>query len=130
MSALPAPNEKETNMVSPSPSTNNHAGGLNDDSPTISETSSAVVVATYTRPVLSQSRKTFMLLLFCLAEFMDSFIGSALFPGITVIEGVLKVGVADISWAFAAYACTFSAFLLISGRFSDVYSASEYLVIG
>ena len=48
-----------------------------------------------------------------------------LFPALTALESVLDVGQSDISWAFAAYSCTFSAFLLISGRFSDVYSASK-----
>jgi len=64
-----------------------------------------------------------MLFLFCFAEFMDSFIGSALYPAIRAIQGDLKVGDAEITWAFAAYSATFSAFLLISGRVSDVYSA-------
>lgn len=77
------------------------------------------------RPLPGKHRKYLMLFLFCFAEFMDSFIGSALYPAIRVIEEDLHVGPAEITWAFAAYSSTFSAFLLISGRLSDVYSASK-----
>jgi len=77
----------------------------------------------YIRPNVGTPRKHFMLFLFCFAEFMDSFIGSALYPAIRAIQGDLNVGDAEITWAFAAYSATFSAFLLISGRVSDVYSA-------
>ena len=44
------------------------------------ETSSAVVASTYVRPKLGNGRRYFMLFLFCFAEFMDAFIGTAL-PG-------------------------------------------------
>ena len=92
---------------------------------TISETSSAVITAAYVRPVLGPWRKNTMLFLFCFAEFMDAFIASALFPAIPILESVLGVDEDLVAWVFAAYSCTFSAFLLISGRFSDVYSASK-----
>lgn len=111
------------------PATNAKLATSNDESSqgTISETSSAVIVAHYQQPQLSALRKNCMLFLFCFAEFMDAFIASALFPAIPRLEEVLHVDQALIAWAFAAYSCTFSAFLLISGRFSDVYSASKWL---
>lgn len=86
---------------------------------------SNTITIPYTQPRLSKARKFLMLFLFCFAEFMDSFIASALYPAIRVMEEDLGVVAAQISWAFAAYSATFAAFLLISGRLSDVYNASE-----
>lgn len=69
-----------------------------------------------------------MLFLFCFAEFMDAFMGSALFPAIDVLIKDLKIKPAEVTWAFAAYSATFAAFLLVSGRIADIYSASECAV--
>jgi MFS family permease len=80
----------------------------------------------YIRTYVGKARKYSMLFLFCFAEFMDSFIGSALYPAIRAIQEDLDVGAAEITWAFAAYSATFAAFLLISGRMSDVYSARSW----
>jgi MFS family permease len=82
-------------------------------------------VAAYVRPQVSNGRKWLMLFLFCLAEGMDAFILAALFPAINVLQQDLNVGPSQITWAFAAYSATFSAFLLISGRIADVYSARK-----
>lgn len=56
---------------------------------------------------------------------MDTFNSSALFPGIININASLKLTQSDAVWIFAAYQAPFAAFLLISGRVSDVYSSSE-----
>lgn len=93
--------------------------------PNAAEKESQRTLVSPLRPMPGTARKYLMLFLFCFAEFMDSFIGSALYPAIRVIEEDLHVGPAEITWAFAAYSSTFAAFLLISGRLSDVYSASE-----
>jgi MFS family permease len=69
-----------------------------------------------------------MLFLFCLAGGMDAFILSALFPAVNALEQDLHVDNSRITWTFAAYSATFSAFLLISGRVSDVYSASKHML--
>lgn len=74
---------------------------------------------------LSKRRRYLMLTLFCLAEFLDSFMASGLFPAINDLQKHLHIKPAETTWAFAAYSATFSAFLLISGRVSDVYSSSE-----
>lgn len=79
------------------------------------------------RSVIGQLHKYLLLFLFCFAEFMDSFIASALYPAINVLEVDLQVIPAQITWVFAAYSATFAAFLLISGRVSDVYGASKCL---
>jgi MFS family permease len=82
----------------------------------------------YVRPVLSVGRKSVMLALFCFAEFMDSFIASALFPAINVMIVDLKLATNEATWIFAAYSATFAAFLLISGRVADIYGSSEHAV--
>jgi MFS family permease len=63
-----------------------------------------------------------MLTLFCLGEFMDAFIASCLFPAINALREHLHLKPTEVTWAFGAYTATFAAFLLISGRVSDVYS--------
>ena len=79
----------------------------------------------FVRQKISKRRRYFMLALFCAAEFMDAFIASGLFPAINDIQNHLHVKPAEVTWAFAAYSATFSAFLLISGRVADIYSARK-----
>ncbi|KAI0062240.1 hypothetical protein BV25DRAFT_1916160 [Artomyces pyxidatus] len=78
---------------------------------------------TYARPVLGKLLKGVVLSLFCLAEFMDAFVALALFPAIPAIERSLDIKASEIVWIFSAYSATFPAFLLISGRVSDIYSS-------
>lgn len=82
----------------------------------------------YVRPQLSNARRYFMLGLFCAAEGMDTFIASCLFPAINDIQQHYDMKPTELSWTFAAYSATFSAFLLISGRVSDVYNSSMCIV--
>jgi MFS family permease len=84
----------------------------------------------YVRPTLTRAHKHLLLWLFCGAEFMDAFIASALFPAINVLEKDLHISDANITWAFSAYSATFAAFLLISGRVADVYSARMCFIVG
>lgn len=80
----------------------------------------------YVRPQLSRARLNFMLTLFCLGEFMDAFIASCLFPAINSLQEHLHLKPTEVTWAFGAYTATFAAFLLISGRVSDVYSPRTF----
>lgn len=98
------------------------------DAASPNSSSNTAAVTNYVPPTLSQGRKWFMLFLFCLAEGMDSFIGSGLFPAISTVQKDLNIGPTEISWAFAAYAATFAAFLLISGRVADVYSSRKTIL--
>ncbi|KAI0049666.1 MFS general substrate transporter [Auriscalpium vulgare] len=84
----------------------------------------------YVRPVLSKLHKRTLLMLFCLAEFMDAFVASALFPAITAMERSLNIKSNEIVWVFSAYSATFAAFLLISGRVSDIYSSKWSFIVG
>lgn len=81
---------------------------------------------TYARPQLSNARRYSMLALFCCAEFLDTFAASCLLPAITEIQTIFDLTPTELSWVFASYSATFSAFLLVSGRLSDVYSSSKF----
>ncbi|KAH7926177.1 MFS general substrate transporter [Leucogyrophana mollusca] len=70
-----------------------------------------------------------LLLLFCLAQFLDVFNSSALFTAIASITVTLRLSVANSVWLLSAYQLTFASFLLLSGRISDVYSP-KYVFIG
>ncbi|KAI0043880.1 MFS general substrate transporter [Auriscalpium vulgare] len=96
----------------------------------MSSTVVAPPAAPYVRPNLSKLHKGTLLMLFCLAEFMDAFVASALFPAIPAMERSLNIKTNEIVWVFSAYSATFAAFLLISGRVSDIYSARWSFIVG
>ncbi|KAG1725491.1 major facilitator superfamily-domain-containing protein [Suillus paluster] len=62
---------------------------------------------------LSLTRKLVLLWMFCLAQFLDAFSLASLFSAIPTLEGL-----------------TFSSFLLISGRLSDVYNPKIVFIGG
>ena len=95
---------------------------VSDDTEWPAKSKRKLAADAYVRPKLSRARLNTMLLLFCLAEFMDAFIASCLFPAINAIQQRLDLKPTEVTWAFGAYTVTFAAFLLISGRVSDVYS--------
>lgn len=82
----------------------------------------------YVQPKLSNLHRFSMLGLFCAASFLDSLFASCLFPALDDIQQRFHLKPTEISWTFGAYSATFSAFLLISGRLSDVYNSSEYFL--
>ncbi|KAI0065064.1 MFS general substrate transporter [Artomyces pyxidatus] len=70
----------------------------------------------------SNTRKYSLLILFCLAQFLDTFNISALFSAIPTLQKSLDLSLADSTWLISAFNLTFASFLLVSGRISDVYS--------
>ncbi|KAF8305932.1 MFS general substrate transporter [Clavulina sp. PMI_390] len=82
------------------------------------------------RAMPSKARLYIMLTIFCFGEFMDAFSGSCLFPGIAPITDALHLQPTETSWIFSAYSATFAAFLLISGRVSDIYSSRVCFIVG
>jgi hypothetical protein len=64
-------------------------------------------------PVLSKYRKLALIGVFSLAQFMDAFNNSALFPAVPAISEALSIKTNESTWLFAAYQATFAAFLLI-----------------
>ncbi|KAG8820920.1 hypothetical protein FRC17_009983 [Serendipita sp. 399] len=101
---VPSPNEKDS-----SPDTNENTRGLSK---------------------VSAARKIALLCMFILAEFLDSFNNSALFPAIPVLTSDLGLKVSEAVWVISAYQLTFAAFLLVSGRIADIYTPKPAFVIG
>ncbi|KAL1942302.1 hypothetical protein VTO73DRAFT_6366 [Trametes versicolor] len=70
----------------------------------------------------SPARRYVLLLIFCLAQFLDAFNNSALFSAIPSLVVSLGMSEAESTWIISAFQLTFASFLLISGRISDVYN--------
>lgn len=73
---------------------------------------------------LSKSRKCALVIVFCLAQFMDAFNISSVIPAIPAISHDLSMKPNESTWLFAAYSATFAAFLLLV---SSVYVQSKKL---
>ena len=99
----------------------------------------------------SSARRYVLLVVFCLAQFLDAYNAAALFSAIPAIVTSLKMTEAESTWIISAFQLTFASFLLIvsfsippscrylltrlpvvdnsvlqSGRISDVYNPSEF----
>ncbi|KAG1743460.1 major facilitator superfamily domain-containing protein [Suillus lakei] len=68
--------------------------------------------------------------MFCLAQFLDTFNISALFSAIPALEVSMNMTASQSTWMFSASQLTFSSFLLISGRISDVYNPKTAFIGG
>ncbi|KAH7923213.1 MFS general substrate transporter [Leucogyrophana mollusca] len=79
---------------------------------------------------LSLTRKLVLLTMFCLAQFLDSFNNSALFSAIPALEISMNMTESQSTWIMSAFQLTFSSFLLISGRISDVYNPKTAFIAG
>ncbi|TFY64345.1 hypothetical protein EVJ58_g2679 [Rhodofomes roseus] len=79
---------------------------------------------------LSVARKMTLLATFCMAQFIDSFSISALFAATPPISADLNISDAVSVWTTSAYQLTFAAFLLTSGRLSDLYSPKYVFLVG
>jgi hypothetical protein len=77
----------------------------------------------------STLRKLALLSMFTLAEFLDAFNNSALFPAIPVITSDLKFLSSETVWIISAYQLTFAAFLLVVSVLLMVYIPSSHLPI-
>ncbi|KAG1782220.1 major facilitator superfamily domain-containing protein [Suillus placidus] len=71
---------------------------------------------------LSLTRRLILLVMFCLAQFLDAFNNSALFSAIPALEVSMGMTESQSTWIISAFQLTFASFLLISGRISDVYN--------
>ena len=61
----------------------------------------------------STARRYLLLLIFCLAQFLDAFNNSALFSAIPVLVRDLDMSEAESTWIISAFQLTFASFLLI-----------------
>jgi hypothetical protein len=62
---------------------------------------------------LSVARKLVLLLMFCLAQFMDTFSTTSLLSAIPTLETSMGMNEAQSTWVISAFRLTFSSFLLI-----------------
>ncbi|KAF9242846.1 major facilitator superfamily domain-containing protein [Melanogaster broomeanus] len=79
---------------------------------------------------LSLARKLVLLSMFCLAQLLDAFNNSALISAIPVLEESMGITESQSAWVLSAFQLTFSSFLLISGRISDVYNTKNAFIGG
>ncbi|KAH8834317.1 major facilitator superfamily domain-containing protein [Flagelloscypha sp. PMI_526] len=79
---------------------------------------------------LSSLRKAVLLAAFCLAQFIDVFNVSSLLSALPSLSSDLHIEPSESIWALSAFQLTFAAFLLASGKLSDVFSAKYTFVIG
>ena len=64
----------------------------------------------------SAARRYVLLLIFCLAQFLDAVNNSALFSAIPDLENSLGINEAQSTWVISAFQLTFASFLLIVSR--------------
>jgi hypothetical protein len=62
---------------------------------------------------LSLARKLVLLCIFCLAQFLDAFNGSALYSALPALETSLGMTESRSAWIINAFQLTFASFLLI-----------------
>ena len=61
----------------------------------------------------STARRYVLLIIFCLAQFLDAFNNSALFSAIPALVTALDMTEAESTWIISAFQLTFASFLLI-----------------
>ncbi|KXN84040.1 hypothetical protein AN958_00529 [Leucoagaricus sp. SymC.cos] len=86
-----------------------------------------VVESAEYNPLAEQTalRKGIMVFFLCLAQFLDTFMNSALFAAIPPISQDLNISNTNSVWLISGYQLTFAALLLISGRLSDLYNPNH-----
>ncbi|KDQ57949.1 hypothetical protein JAAARDRAFT_193433 [Jaapia argillacea MUCL 33604] len=93
--------------------------------------SPAVTLVNEGRPrPTSKARKYVLLIVFCLAQFLDSFNNSALFSAVPALTLSLHINESESSWLFSAFQLTFASFLLVSGKISDLYNPKVAFIVG
>ncbi|KAJ8073191.1 hypothetical protein PM082_020060 [Marasmius tenuissimus] len=75
-------------------------------------------------------QKGILLVIFCLAQFLDTYANSALFAAIPPIANDLKITNSDSVWLISGYQLTFASLLLICGRISDLYNPKILFLLG
>ncbi|KAF8580291.1 MFS general substrate transporter [Ramaria rubella] len=79
---------------------------------------------------VSSASKAILVAIFCFSNFLDTFNNSCLFSAIPVISEQLNITNSESVWLLSAYQLTFAAFLLMSGRLSDLYNPKWVYCIG
>ncbi|KAF9022024.1 MFS general substrate transporter [Rhodocollybia butyracea] len=79
---------------------------------------------------IPRARKIALLIVICIAEFLDTFSNSALFSAIPPICQMLNISNSNSVWLQSGYQLTFASLLLMSGRISDLYNPKWVFVVG
>ncbi|KAJ8518266.1 hypothetical protein ONZ45_g4621 [Pleurotus djamor] len=74
--------------------------------------------------------KSLLMVIFCFAQFLDAFNNSSFFAAIPPIASDLNITNGNSVWLISAYQLTFAAFLLTSGRLSDLFNPKYIFVLG
>ncbi|KAJ7579811.1 major facilitator superfamily domain-containing protein [Mycena floridula] len=86
-------------------------------------------------PELSSIRKSLILLILSGALFFDVYNASAVITALPTLGTHLGFSPVSLQWVVSAYTLTFAAFMLVSGRLSDIFHpkpvfAAGFLVVG
>ncbi|KAF5373033.1 hypothetical protein D9758_001641 [Tetrapyrgos nigripes] len=79
---------------------------------------------------LSSLRKNLILAVLSGAQFFDIFNACAAIIALPALQADLSFDEGTIQWVLAAYTLTFAAFMLISGRISDMFHPKPVFVVG
>ena len=71
---------------------------------------------------LPLSRRLVLLVIFCLAQFLDSFNDSALFSALPALEVSMGMTESQYTWMISAFQLTFASFLLIVSAYPRISS--------
>jgi hypothetical protein len=78
---------------------------------------------------VSTARKLLLLSMFTLAEFLDAFNNSALFPAIPTLTSQLNFSASEVVWIISAYQLTFAAFLLVVSLSFSAHPEKTFLTM-
>jgi hypothetical protein len=95
------------------------------DTPTrMSSLSPVATLVDAATPQLANWHRYVLLVLFCFAQFLDAFSNAAIFSALPRLKEKMDMNESESTWVVAAFQLTFASFLLVSGRFSDIYNPS------
>lgn len=75
----------------------------------------------------SPARRYVLLVIFCLAQFLDAFNNSSLFSAIPSLVIHLHIGEGESTWIISAFQLTFASFLLIVSAKFIPFTGSSFL---
>ncbi|OAX32395.1 MFS general substrate transporter, partial [Rhizopogon vinicolor AM-OR11-026] len=78
----------------------------------------------------SPTRKLVLLIIFCLAQFLDGVNNTSLLSALPALDNSMGMTSSQSTWVISAFQLTFASFLLISGRISDVYDPKTAFIGG
>jgi EmrB/QacA subfamily drug resistance transporter len=82
------------------------------------------------QPPLDETRRRWILVLCCVAQFMVILDVSVVNVALPSIRAALRFSPADLQWVVNAYTLTFAGFLLLGGRAADLLSRRRVFAVG